>query len=535
MADERAARGREWTEWGRRDLIKAALAGGALLATGGLAAACGGDDEPSTGTTPGTSGGGPSRGGTLRVGIGGGGPQESLDPYLVLANSDLARSLNLTATLMSRDPATLALSPSLAESIEPNADGTEWTVRLVQGAEFHNGKTIGADDLIFSVQRHFELNSSIKAMVDGYIDPAGLKKADDRTVTFRLLSPSAVFREPWAMIASGIVPADFNPAPDKFVGSGPFKLKSFTPGEQTVMQRFENYFGQAPYVDECILVSFNDDASRVNALLGNQVDVAEALPGSQVELVRGTSGLGVIESASGATRFFTMRCDQAPFDDVRVRQAMRLIANRAELVAQSLAGFGRPASDLFNDFDRCYASDLVREQDIEGAKKLLAEAGQSDLTVELAVAPYINGIVEASTVFAEQAKAAGVTVKLNQLDLGAFFAEYGSWAFASDFFNANDYFVQVALNQLPTSIFNTTGFDDAEYNELYAKALAELDDAKRCDIAKQMQKIEFERGGNLVYAFASVVDGISSKVGGFVPDRYGLPLSSYNFARAYFV
>ena len=516
----------------RRDFLRGALGVGALSLLPGLAACSSSTPGPATSSGAATSASAatPKKGGLLRVGLGGGGPQETADAHFgVLANSDLARSLNLYASLYSRDPETLELSPSLAESAEPNADGSVWTMRLIDGAEFHNGKSVTADDLIFSVQRIFDKQGSVAAMMP-WVDPKNLKKMDDRTVQFPLKSPTALFTDPFAMIASGIVPVDYDPA--KPVGSGPFQMVKFTPGQETVMKRFENYYGDV-WLDELHFVSFNDDAPRINALLSGDIQAAEAIPPGQVAALQSQGNLQTIESKSGATRFFSMRVDQAPFDDVRVRQAMRLIAERPQMIQQSLAGYGQVGNDLFNLYDPAYRSDLTRAQNIEEAKSLLAAAGKSGLTVELATAPYIAGIVEASQVLVEQAKAAGVTINLKKMDLPTYFAGYGKWAFSGDFFNANEYFIQVALNQLPTSTFNITHFDDPEYNSLYAKGVSELDVAKRNEIAGQMQQIEFDRGGNLVWTYATVVDAAATNVQGLVPDKYGLPLTSYGFNRAW--
>ena len=133
----------------------------------------------------------------------------------------------------------------------------------------------------------------------------------------------------------------------------------------------------------------------------------------------------------------------------------------------------------------------------------------------------------------QQAKEAGVTVNLKKMDLPAYFEGYGKWPFSGDFFNGNEYFIQAGLNQLPTSTYNITHFNDDEYNTLYKQGVAELDEAKRKDIAAQMQKIEFDRGGNLIWTYATVVDAVAEGVNGFVPDKYGLPLTSYDFARAW--
>src|SRR5436305_6808996 len=107
-----------------------------------------------------------------------------------------------------------------------------------------------------------------------------------------------------------------------------------------------------------------------------------------------------------------MRVDQAPFSDVRVRQAMRLIVNRPQMVEQVLSGQGRIANDMYSPFDPFYASSLPqRHQDIEQAKALLKQAGHENLSVTLTTAPVFQGIVQAAQVFAQQASQAGVNVK----------------------------------------------------------------------------------------------------------------------------
>ena len=119
---------------------------------------------------------------------------------------------------------------------------------------------------------------------------------------------------------------------------------------------------------------------------------------------------------AGAWVPFTMRVDTAPFDDVRVRQAMRLIVDRQAMIDQTLSGYGILGNDLYAPLDVNYASDLPqREQDIDQAKSLLKEAGQEGLQVELFTGDGIGSVaVPAANLFAEQAKEAGVEVKVTK-------------------------------------------------------------------------------------------------------------------------
>ena len=167
-------------------------------------------------------------------------------------------------------------------------------------------------------------------------------------------------------------------------------------------------------------------------------------------------------SETGAWQPFTMRVDQAPFDDKRVRQAMRLIVDREQMIQQALSGQGRVANDLYSPFDPAYNKDLAqREQDLEEAKSLLKQAGQSDLRVELVTAPVFQGLVEAAQVLAEQAKGAGVAIKVRKVDSGTFYGDnYLKWGFAQDFWFTRTYLGQVAQGSLKNSPFNETHWND---------------------------------------------------------------------------
>ena len=138
---------------------------------------------------------------------------------------------------------------------------------------------------------------------------------------------------------NAIVPVGYDPA--KPVGTGAFMFESFTAGQQSVFKKFPNYWQNGkPYVDTLTIIDFTDDTARVNALLGGQVDAIDNLPTGQIQQVQGNSSLKVLISQTGQWQPFTMRIDQAPFNDVRVRQAMRLIVNRPQMVEQVLSGPG---------------------------------------------------------------------------------------------------------------------------------------------------------------------------------------------------
>jgi peptide/nickel transport system substrate-binding protein len=200
-----------------------------------------------------------------------------------------------------------------------------------------------------------------------------------------------------------------------------------------------------------------------------------------------------------------------------------------------LGGHGTVGNDLYARFDPFYAADLPqRRQDVAAAKDLLHKAGRENLTVELVTSAVAAGLVEAAQVFSNQAKAAGVTVKVRKVDSGTFYGDnYLKWDFAQDFWFTRSYLPQTAQGSLPDAPYNETHWTDPGFVALVKQARATVDEGKRRDLVRRAQRIEYDSGGYIVWGFPNQVDAHSAKVAGFVPDKGGIPLTSYGFGRVW--
>jgi peptide/nickel transport system substrate-binding protein len=534
--DEHDPRLEDWTVT-RRDALRGALAGGVLLGAGGVLAACGSEtvDVP-TSSSGGTSLKNVRNGGVLRVGVSGGGADDSIDAHVLTTVPDISRAHQLYEGLAGRNTNSDFVL-LLAESIEPDKRAQAWTIRLRPGVTFHNGKPVAADDVLFSLRRITDpKDPKTGAASIGYMDLDRSRKLDNRTVRIQLKFPNVAFPDDLGQYFNSIVPTDYDPA--KPVGTGPFMYESFVPGERSVFKKNPDYWREGlPRVDEVVIIDFPEDTPRVNALLSGQVDAITDLPAGQIAQVKSNDQFKVLISETGGWQPFTMRVDQAPFKDVKVRQAMRLLVDRKQMIEQVLSGQGRVANDLYSPYDPAYDDELPqRRQDLDQAKSLLRQAGQSDLGVELVTSPVVQGIVEAAQVLAEQAKGAGVTINVRKVDPGTFYGDnYLQWAFAQDFWVTRTYLSQVAQCALPDSPFNETHWKDPEFLDLISQARAELDDAKRTELLHRAQEIEYERGGMIIWAFNNQLDAYSDTVGGFHPAKSGFPLTNYGFGRVGFV
>ena len=461
------------SELTRRELLRKGAAGALLLGSGGV---LGSGTARAAGSQALASS--PKRGGTLRIGIAGGSPTDDFDMAHVNGPSETTRDQVFYETVTYLDGRFRLHDDFLCQECKPNASADRWTVRLKPGVEFHNGKTLTADDLLFSVKRLLDPKSGATAagQLVG-IDLARTRKRDKLTVEFVLKRPSSFFDYLLSDIVY-VVPVGYDPKHP--VSTGPWKFKSFEPARQTVLDRFPNYHGTAAYADQLVLVELPDDSARVNALLAGQVDAINQVPYAQVAQLKGQSGVQVVVSPTGGWNPITMRVDTAPFNDVRVRQAIRLCMNRKQAIATALYGQGTPAADSYGRFDPSFDAKLTRDQDIAQARSLLKQAGKQDLKLELVTSPIAAGIVEASQVLAENAKAAGITISVRKVDPGTYFSRYGKWPFAIDFWVGLPYLVIASIADGPgANVVNVTHFNDPQFNSLFNQASKQLDHQKR--------------------------------------------------------
>jgi peptide/nickel transport system substrate-binding protein len=516
-------RGDDRTGLTRGELLRRAAGGAVVFSAGGLLAACGssgGGGSATSATSSPATGKATASGGHLRIGATGGGAKDSIDAHSATADTDIVRISALFEPLAQPSADFKSIEMVLAESIEPvNGNAGMWDIRLRPGVEFHNGKTLSADDVIFSLRRITDPKNPLTGAASiGYINRNGMKKLDARTVRVPLTIKNSAFMADVGQYFNGIVPVGYDPKNP--VSTAAWKFQSFSPGQQSVFTKNPNYWQSGkPLADQLTIIDFPDDTARINALLSNQIDLADTVPTEQIAQIQGNSSLTLINNPSGVWLPITMRVDQAPFNDVRVRQAFRLMVNRPQMVAQVLSGHGSVANDLYGRFDPAYDSSLPqRQQDIAQAKSLLKQAGRSDLRIQLVTAPVYAGIPEEAQAFAAMAQAAGVTINLNKTDSGTFYGDnYLKWTFAQDFWGPRRYLSQVAQGSLPNSPFNETHWADPEFLKLIAQARAELDDTKRTELIHAAQKIEYDRGGYIIAFFPNFIAAATSKLRGVPP------------------
>jgi peptide/nickel transport system substrate-binding protein len=509
----------------RREFIRrAGLAAGGVGASAAFLAACGGSSTATTTTVAGA----PKRGGTLRAGFSGGSGTDTLNPLSQTGNITPVYANNMFDSLLWFN-ADAQVELQLATEITPSPDARTWTIRLRKGVTFHDGRELTADDVIYTFRTILNPKSPQVGAPDiATMVTSGLQAVDKYTVRVPFSRPFAPFPETLATYSYPVLPVGFDARHP--IGTGPFKFVSFTPGEQCVMVRNPDYWQTGlPYLDQIIVTDVADETAQVNGLAAGQFDVIDELTAPSIAAVKSNGG-NIEISDGGAWVPFTMRCDRPPFNDVRVRQAFRLIVDRPAMREAVFEGHGVIGNDLYSIWDPVYDNAIPqREQDLEQAKHLLKQAGQAGLTVELVTGPIAPGALESAQTLAQQALGAGVTIKLSTITPTEYFGpNYLKWLFAQDNWFYSPYFVMQGLADTPTAPFNETHFHDDRYLALTTEAQATVDTAKRTEIAHEMQQIYHEQSGYIIPMFIPNIDGYSNRVGGVVPSKIGIPFNNYN-------
>ncbi len=458
----------------------------------------------------------PKRGGHFRVGSSQGSTTDSVDVSVLTSGFSrlMFLSMHNQLTEVSNEG---ELVPALAESYESSPDALEWTFKLRQGVEFHNGKTLDADDVIPSINLHKgeDSTSAVKSFAEQIED---IRKDDKHTVTFRLKEGNADFPAVLSDATFAILPAKDGVVDRTGPGTGAYVLDKFDPGVRATLARNPNYFrSDAAYFDTAELLVVADVTARQSALLTGELDVIDRLDLNTLDLFEKNPGVTVLD-VKGALHFnFAMRTDMAPFDNPDVRLALKYAIDREECVARILQGHGfvgndHPISPTYPYF----ASELPqREYDPEKAKFHLKKAGMENLQVTLSSSDDIfNGALDTVLLYREHAAKAGIDLVANRVPQDGYWSDvWLKHAFCASYWNGRPtedwMFTQAYAAE---SNWNETFWKHERFNMLLKETRTELDQAKRNEMYVEMQLILRDDGGAVIPMFANHVIGHSNKV-----------------------
>ena len=310
-------------------------------------------------------------------------PAAAINP-LTISDAGGLTMLNQTGEFLIFDSnLKLQLQPMLALSWSPNTDGSVWTFKLRPNVKFSNGAAMTSADVVYTMQQLSDPKNASNALsaFGGVLTPSGVKAIDPMTVQFTLEAPNGNF--PYAVSSDNynaiIVPkgTDFGTWQSTFIGTGAFKLGSYTQNVGATFVPNPNYWGTQPLLSMTSFKFFSSQAPMILALQGNDVDVIAQFTPAGAAAILNSPSYKIIKLPSANHRELSMRNDIAPFTDPRVRQAVAYTLDRPGAVAALLSGDGTVANDYpFGPrFPSTDTSVPQRTQNIAMAKQLLAAAG----------------------------------------------------------------------------------------------------------------------------------------------------------------
>jgi peptide/nickel transport system substrate-binding protein len=455
----------------------------------------------------------PKKGGRFRLGMAGGATTDSLEPGTITDHVQIAIQWQIKNNLVEIDAGGNAV-PELAESWEPSSDAANWVFKLRKGVEFHNGKTLNAEDVIYSINYHRGEGSKSagKALLESVAD---IKADGNNTIIVTLKGGNADFPFYFASEHMPIIPAGDK---DFRIGTGGYELVQFEPGVRALTKRFPNYWkaGRAHF-DEVETIVINDTVSRTNALKTGAIDAMNRCDLKTIHLLEKTPIVQVIRKTGALHYYFPMRTDTAPLDDNNVRLALKYAVDRKHLLKQVLRGYGAVGNDHpIGPTYRYYASELPqRKYDPDKAKYHLKKAGMQNQIFRLhASNAAFSGGMDAAVLIKEHMNKAGVKMEIVQEPADGYWSNVWMkkpWTMSFLSGRPTEDWV-FSLVYAADAAWNDTFWKNEKFNKLLIEARSELDKSKRRAMYVEMQRLIKDDGGTLLPLFADNVDAGNKKV-----------------------
>jgi peptide/nickel transport system substrate-binding protein len=518
----------------RRQFVRAAAGGAATLSATGLLAGCLDSGSDSAGN--GDSKAGPvQRGGTLTVGQIGFGSAETMNLAMLNSGVDILRQSQILEGLWEFEGRTFGVKQVLAESQE--LSGTTLNVKLRDGVTWHNGKPFTADDVVWTIKL-WEKTPALSNVAE-LIDFANVRRRGRLEVAIPLTRPVADFPSiPATTWCAYIVPDGDTYDRKEHVGTGPFKLDSWGPG-RAVFSANEEYWGGAPYLDKIISdSSFRAEEARFNALLAGEIDALVQLPYELAKTAESNPSIKVLTSATPGYVAPSARIDQPPFNDPRVMQAMKLVADREAIKESVFNGYATIGNDLGMNGAPYFAKDLEHPHDPEKARALLKQAGQEGLTATLVTSNWFAGATNLATVYAQQAKAAGISIQVKEIDASQMYAPTGAYPYLKRqmgmmSWNPTSLAGYYLLGLYTKAPYNETHWGSPEADRLLFDAIGESDEGRATDKWHAVQQLQFDQGGYIIPTNLNYLDATTSKVHGAEVTPSGNDFNNTNFSKTW--
>lgn len=501
----------------------------ALVMVGAVLPGCGDGSKDPGGQGNNGETGEPVKGGEITVGIAQD-LDDSLDPHQTVAAGTREVLFNIFEGLV-KPNSDGEMIPAVAEKYELSEDGTTYTFTLRDGVKFHNGQTVTAEDVVYSINRCAAVpEGQEKPLVAAFSAVRSVEALDEKTVTVTIAQRDLEFI---SYMTAAIIPAGYADQATAPVGTGPFRFVSRTPQENFIMERFEDYWGTPAWLDKVTYkICENADALVMN-LNGSSIDLCAHLTSAQAAQLN--SNFKVLEGTMNLVQAIYLNNQAKPFDNQLVRQALCYAIDRQGIMDMVADGHGTAVgSSIYPAFTKYFLPELVDKypHSVEKAKELLAQAGYPNgFDMTISVPNNYQPHMDTAEVVAEQLREAGIRVTIQPV-------EWSTWL--DTIYNGRQFQATVvgvdaanmtarAMLERFTSDYgkNFINYSSPAYDALFQQAINATDEATQTDLYKQMETMLADTAANVYIQDLSDLVAMRQDLGGlkFYP-IYVLDLST---------
>ena len=471
----------------------------ALVMVGAVLPGCGDGSKDPGGQGNNGKTGEPVKGGEITVGIAQD-LDDSLDPHQTVAAGTREVLFNIFEGLV-KPNSDGEMIPAVAEKYTLSEDGTTYTFTLREGVKFHNGQTVTAEDVVYSINRCAAVpEGQEKPLVAAFSAVKSVEALDEKTVAVTIAQRDLEFI---SYMTAAIIPADYENQDTAPVGTGPFKFVSRTPQQDFVMERFEDYWGAPAWLDKVTYkICENADALVMN-LNGGSIDLCAHLTSAQASQLN--QNFQVLEGTMNLVQAIYLNNQAKPFDNQLVRQALCYAIDRQGIMDMVADGHGTAVgSSIYPAFTKYFLPELVDKypHDVAKAKELLAQAGYPDgFDMTISVPNNYQPHMDTAEVVAEQLREAGINVTIQPV-------EWSTWL--DTIYNGRQFQATVvgvdaanmtarAMLERFTSDYgkNFINYNNPAYDALFQQAINAQDEATQTDLYKQMEAMLADTAANV--------------------------------------
>ena len=424
---------------------------------------------------------------------------DSLDPHKTVKAGTREVMFNVFEGLMKPTPDG-DLTPAIAESYTVSEDRKTYTFTLREGVKFHNGDTVTAEDVIWSIERCAAATETGIVQVEAFSVIEAIEAPDERTVTITISEPSNEFI---SYMTTAVLPADYDQQDTAPVGTGPFKFVSRTAQDSVVLEKFGEYWGTPAYLDKVTLKIIENADSLMMSLQSGAIDLCSHLTSTQVAQLGGD--FDVAEGTMNLVQALYLNNAEKPFDDVRVRQALCYAVDKQEIIDLAFDGYGSPiGSSMYPAFGKYFDDSLTNyyTKDVEKAKSLLAEAGYPDgFDMTITVPSNYKPHMDTAEVLAQQLAQIGVNATIEPIEWESWVSDvYAGRQFQSTVVGVDASTMTArALLERFTSTYgkNFINYNNADYDALFQQVLTTYDDEAQTALYKDMERNLTENAANV--------------------------------------